>query len=108
MVRHRDLGRPNPCSIPVVDTNVRLLFYRAMQTPRLAWAYALGLSAALALAVAPAARAAQPIIASSGGPLTQIWLNHYLGCQADPRGHTSHQFFCRPHTPSRASSPSAP
>lgn len=64
-----------------------------MQTPRLALAYALGLSAALALAVAPAADAAQQIIASSGGPLTQIWLNDNLGCQADHSGDTSHEFF---------------
>jgi hypothetical protein len=64
-----------------------------MQTPRVAWTFALGLSAALSLAVVPAAGAAQQIIASSGGPLTQIWLNDNLGCQADHSGDTSHEFF---------------
>ncbi|HKC84068.1 MAG TPA: hypothetical protein VKD46_08725, partial [bacterium] len=64
-----------------------------MQTPRVAWAFALGLSAALSLAVVPAAGAAQQIITSAGGPLTQIWLNDNLGCQADHSGDSSHEFF---------------
>jgi hypothetical protein len=64
-----------------------------METPRVAWTVALGLVAALSLAVVPAAGAAQQIIASSGGPLTQIWLNDNLGCQADHSGDTSHEFF---------------
>jgi hypothetical protein len=63
-----------------------------MHTSRLAWAFALGLLAALSLAVVPVAGAAQQIIAS-GGPLTQIWLNDNLGCQADHSGDTSHEFF---------------
>jgi hypothetical protein len=64
-----------------------------MHTSRLAWAFALGLLATLSLAVVPVAGAAQQIIASSGGPLTQIWLNDNLGCQADHTGDTSHEFF---------------
>ena len=64
-----------------------------MVTPRRIWALAAGLSVALFLAVLPAAGAAQQIITSSGGPLTNIWLNDNLGCQADHSGDTSHEFF---------------
>jgi hypothetical protein len=64
-----------------------------MVTPRRSWALAAGLSVALLLAVVPAAGAAQQIISSSGGPLTHIYLNDNLGCQADHTGDTSHEFF---------------
>jgi hypothetical protein len=64
-----------------------------MEIPRVRWAAAVGLSVVLSLALAPGAGAAQQIIASSGGPLTQIWLNDNLGCQADHSGDTSHEFF---------------
>jgi hypothetical protein len=47
----------------------------------------------LFLAVVPAAGAAVQVITSSGGPLTQIWLNDGLGCQADHSGDSSHEFF---------------
>src|SRR5436190_10980046 len=63
-----------------------------MVIPRRIWAAAAALSVALSLALAPAAGAAQQII-SSGGPLTHIWLNDNLGCQADHSGDTSHEFF---------------
>ena len=64
-----------------------------MVTPRRIWTVAAGLSVALFLAVVPAAGAAQQIITSAGGPLTNIWLNDNLGCQADHSGDTSHEFF---------------
>jgi hypothetical protein len=53
---------------------------------------AVSLSVALSLALVPAAEAAQQIISSSG-PLTNIWLNDNLGCQADHSGDSSHEFF---------------
>ena len=64
-----------------------------MEIARVRWAVAVGLSAVLSLALVPGAGAAQQIIATSGGPLTQIWLNDNLGCQADHSGDTSHEFF---------------
>src|SRR5207247_7776562 len=73
---------------------VRLVLHRFMERrARLrVWGIAVGVSAALAFALAPAAGAAQQII-SSGGPLTHIYLNDNLGCQADHVGDTSHGFF---------------
>src|SRR5436190_2423903 len=64
-----------------------------MVIPRRIWALAAGLSVALFLAVVPAAGAAQQIISSSGGPLTHIYLNDNLGCQADHTGDTRSEFF---------------
>ncbi len=69
------------------------MFHRLMGAPRVGWSVAIGLSVVLSLALVPVAGAAQQIISVSGGPLTHIWLNDNLGCQADHSGDTQHEFF---------------